>query len=145
MTSAAALITRLQRRGVTLEPRGHKLAVRPTSLVTSDELEELRRQKAEVLRLLAPKSRRDLIAEYETVLGNLWLLNVPCESRDPRAHQADLNDAQRLLAEQVRQVYDTGPELAAAISRTAARAWANLMKRCPWCGMDGPLHEPEYG
>jgi hypothetical protein len=38
---------------VTLEPRGEKLAVRPVSRLTPEELERLRQHKAEVLRLLS--------------------------------------------------------------------------------------------
>ncbi|MBI2218774.1 MAG: hypothetical protein HYU51_15930 [Candidatus Rokubacteria bacterium] len=52
--TVAALVADLRRRGVTLEPRGDKLAVRPVSRVRPDELEELRARKPEVLALLAP-------------------------------------------------------------------------------------------
>ena len=40
-------------RGVTLEPRGDKLDVRPMSRVTAEERESLRQHKAEILALLA--------------------------------------------------------------------------------------------
>jgi hypothetical protein len=50
--TAAALVVELRSRGVTLEPRGDKLAVRPVQLVTPEELEALRIRKAEVLALL---------------------------------------------------------------------------------------------
>lgn len=52
MTDVLALVADLQGRGVTLEPRGDKLAVRPVSRVTAEELARLRQHKAEVLRLL---------------------------------------------------------------------------------------------
>lgn len=48
----AALVADLRAKGVTLEPRGDKLAVRPVSRLTPDELESLRRHKAEVFSLL---------------------------------------------------------------------------------------------
>lgn len=54
MTAVAALVADLQSRGVTLEPRGDRLRVRPVSRLLPDELELLRRHKAEVLALLAP-------------------------------------------------------------------------------------------
>jgi hypothetical protein len=53
MTTAAALVADLRARGVALETRGDKLVIRPTRLVTPEELEELRQRKAEVLALLA--------------------------------------------------------------------------------------------
>jgi TubC N-terminal docking domain len=53
----AALVTHLQARGVTLEPRGDRLRVRPVGLVTPAEVEALKRHKAEVLALLAEASR----------------------------------------------------------------------------------------
>ena len=45
MTALAALVADLQARGVTLEPRGDRLAVRPVSRLTREELEALRRYK----------------------------------------------------------------------------------------------------
>lgn len=48
----AALIADLRARGVTLEPRGDKLAVRPADRLTAEELDTLRVLKAEVLVLL---------------------------------------------------------------------------------------------
>lgn len=51
--TAAALIAALRARGVTLEPRGDRLRVRPISRLTPDELDRLRAAKAEVLALLA--------------------------------------------------------------------------------------------
>lgn len=55
--TAAALVETLRARGVTLEPRGDRLRVRPASAVTPDEVEALRRYKPEVLRLLTGGSR----------------------------------------------------------------------------------------
>jgi hypothetical protein len=78
---------------------------------------------------------RDLVAEYQCTLARLWLLNVPSEARDPRAHAADLEDARQLRAEQARLCDELGPEFALAVSRTAAREWARDMGRCPWCGL----------
>lgn len=53
----AALVADLQARGVTLEPRGDRLRVRPVALVTLAEVEALKRHKAEVLALLAKAPR----------------------------------------------------------------------------------------
>jgi hypothetical protein len=52
---AAALVEMLRARGVTLEPRGDKLRVVPASAVTPEEVDALRRHKAEVLALLMPE------------------------------------------------------------------------------------------
>lgn len=54
--TAAAIIATLRARGVILEPHGDRLRVRPASAVTSDEVEALRRLKAEVLEILTPAS-----------------------------------------------------------------------------------------
>jgi hypothetical protein len=51
----AAVIAELQARGVTLEPRGEKLAVRPMSRVTPGERAQLRTHKAAVLAFLTPE------------------------------------------------------------------------------------------
>jgi len=63
--TAVALVADLQARGVTLEPRGDRLAVRPVSRLTREEIEALRRHKAEVLALL----RGPAPAEVARVLG----------------------------------------------------------------------------
>jgi hypothetical protein len=52
MTSVANLVADLQARGITLEARGTRLAVRPASRVTDDEKAALRRHRAEVLAVL---------------------------------------------------------------------------------------------
>lgn len=52
--NAAALVADLRARGVTLRPDGDRLRVRPAEALTPQELETLRRHKAEVLALLAP-------------------------------------------------------------------------------------------
>jgi TubC N-terminal docking domain len=67
MTPVAALVHDLQARGVILESRGDRLAVRPVSRMTRDELETLRQNKREVLDLLAPLTL-DPVTRYE-VLG----------------------------------------------------------------------------
>jgi hypothetical protein len=150
--NAAALVGTLRARGVSLEPHGDRLRIRPASAVRPEEVEALRRNKAAVIALLrsAPTSvsetatapTRDLIADYREVLGRLWLLNIPGESRPPRAHQTDVDDARRLLAEQARLCDELGPALASAVARQAARGWVTAMGRCPWCGESGPFHDP---
>jgi hypothetical protein len=67
MTALAGLVADLRSRGVTLEPRGERLAVRPADRVTPDELEVLRQRKAEVLALL--RSPPPDPAEVARVLG----------------------------------------------------------------------------
>jgi hypothetical protein len=57
--TAPELVRVLRAWGVTLQPRGEKLRVRPVSRLTSDELAQLRALKPAVLALLAanPKPR----------------------------------------------------------------------------------------
>lgn len=52
MTAAVELLATLRARGVALEPRGDRLRVRPASVVAPEELDALRRHKAELLALL---------------------------------------------------------------------------------------------
>jgi hypothetical protein len=151
--TAASLIEMLRARGVTLEPHGDRLRVRPASAVRPGEVETLRRHKAAVLALLhsaptlasrtAPAAARNQIAEYREILTRLWLLNIPDESRPPHARQTDVDDARRLLADQARLYDELRPVFASAVARQAARAWARAMGRCPWCGAPGTLHDPE--
>ena len=54
--TAAALVAELRARGVSLEPEGDRLRVRPTRLVRPEELAALRQHKAEVLALLVHPS-----------------------------------------------------------------------------------------
>ena len=153
--NAVALVGMLRDRGVTLEPHGDRLRVRPARAVRREEVEALRRHKAAVLALLRswPTSvsriptapTRDLIADYREVLARLWLLNMPDECGPPRARQTDVDEARRLLAQQARLCDELGPGLASAVARQAARAWATAMRRCPWCGESGTFHDPARG
>jgi hypothetical protein len=88
----------------------------------------------------------DLIGRYELVLAKLWLLNVVDGAVwSSQAHQADVEDARQLLAEQATLCDELGPEFAAAVSRRHARTWARVMNRCPWCGKAGIFHTTESG
>jgi hypothetical protein len=57
MTVALELIARLRDRGITLEPDGGTLVVRPAAAVRPDEIEALKHNKAEVLALLSGPAR----------------------------------------------------------------------------------------
>lgn len=50
--TAAALVADLRARGVTLEPHGGRLRVRPVSAVRPEDAEAIRQLKPEILRLL---------------------------------------------------------------------------------------------
>jgi hypothetical protein len=85
----------------------------------------------------------DLIASYELVLSRLWLLNQPegvaRSYRDGadlarQAHEADREEARRLLDEQAKLCDELGPDFAEAVGRRHARFWAQMMKRDPWTG-----------
>jgi hypothetical protein len=56
--TAAALVSTLHARGVTLKPRGDHLVARPVSRMTTDEVEALRRHKVEILELLRRETER---------------------------------------------------------------------------------------
>ena len=87
-----------------------------------------------------------LIAQYQSILGSLWLLNIDDETvRSPHAHAADLEDAKHLLDQQARLHDELGDDMALAVSRRHAWTWAQMMKRCPWCGMPGRFHDPDGG
>jgi len=127
--------------------------VRPGSKVTTEEFAILRQHKDEVRALLeAPApvgthitpATADHIAQYEAVLGRLWLLeNQDTAIRSRHARSRDIEDARHLLAEQARLCDEIGPEFAAAISRQHARRWAEATQRCPYCGEEGVLHDAE--
>src|SRR5262245_38117447 len=117
MKVALELLRTLQARGVALRTDGDDLFVRPAELVQPAEVDALRRHKAEVLRLLEPRPRPELVAEYEAILGRLWRLNLLSESRHPRARQADAEEARQLLDEQAKLCDELGPELAEAVCR----------------------------
>jgi hypothetical protein len=67
MSPAVDLITRLRARGVALEPDGQTLVVRPAHALQPNEVEALRRHKAEVLAFLA----RPPLALDETTLRDV--------------------------------------------------------------------------
>lgn len=92
----------------------------------------------------APTTRAP-ITEYAVVLGRLWLLNAPDASPSGSAHDTDVADARRLLADQARLYDELGADPAALVSREAAWEWARLMRRCPWCGLAGVCHDPDSG
>lgn len=56
MSTLATLVADLQARGVTLEPRGDKLRVRPVSKLNSEDLEMLKVYKTEIMAMLAAPS-----------------------------------------------------------------------------------------
>jgi hypothetical protein len=60
MTAAVELLATLRARGVVVEPRGDRLRVRPASVVAPEELDALRRHKAELLALLTGGRRSPL-------------------------------------------------------------------------------------
>ncbi len=151
MTPAVELVARLRARGVTLEPDGPTLVVRPATAVRPDEIDALRKLKAEVLALLAPHphppetrppapalSVPDLIAAYQETLGRLYSFNIP-------GVHADVAEIRRLLDVQARECNELGPAFAEAVGRQAARQWAARAQRCPWCGTGRVFHDPETG
>jgi hypothetical protein len=64
MTTVVELVARLRARGVTLEPDGPTLVVRPVSAVHPDEVAALRQHKAEVLALLRTVDRPRVALSY---------------------------------------------------------------------------------
>jgi hypothetical protein len=58
-----ALLARLRARGVRIERRADQVVVRPASVVSAEEMQELRRRKPEVLRMLTSQPDQHLGAE----------------------------------------------------------------------------------
>src|SRR2546426_5807057 len=64
---AASLVESLRARGVKLRAVGDRIRYRPASALTRDDLEALRQQKAEVLRILAPEPMLTVALDSTTV------------------------------------------------------------------------------
>ena len=144
----AALVETLRARGVTLQPDGDRLRVRPAEALTPDELDTLRRHKGEVLRLLsappdarasargAPVSgRADHETEYRAVLARAFALIAAGPA-------ADAQECRRVLDDEARLVDEVGVARADEIRARVARQWYAERGVCPYCGERGPYHAP---
>lgn len=142
------LLDRLRARGVELVAAGDRLRFRPADALTADELEALRRHKAEVLALLtapagvsasapgAPAVLHDAHeSEYRETLARAFALIA-------RGADADALDCRRVLDDEARLIDEVGVRRADLIRAEVARTWHAEHGTCPWCGDRGPLHDP---
>jgi hypothetical protein len=140
----ALLVETLQARGVVLWAVGDRLRVRPATAVTPEELEALRRHKAEIMKLLAPApdvpTPPDLAllweARYRALLRHAFRLVSEGGSADPVGCARTLDEVAVLTDE-------LGPDRAQHVRREEARQWWQETARCPWCGEAGRYHDPE--
>ena len=84
MTAARDLLDTLHARGVTVQPVGDRLRYRgPSNALTADVLDALRRNKIEVLRLLAPHQR---CSDCGRQTNESISMCSDCETREVRYH-----------------------------------------------------------
>ena len=130
MTDAAQLVQALRARGVTLEPAGDRLRVRPASALSAEELETLRQVKPEVLRLLAAQPT-PTPAHHLRVALRRWFIMAMAEvdglRPDPQTVEALHQDILRLEDE-------TGYLFAQALIREERERFQQETGRCGLCG-----------
>ena len=133
MTVAAELVQALRARGVTLEPAGDRLRVRPASALSAEELEALRQVKPEVLRLLAAQPTTTPAHHLRVALRRWFALTVAeADGRRPNPREVEA-----LRQEILKLVDETGPAYAEALTREEARRFRRETARCGWCGNEG--------
>jgi hypothetical protein len=130
VTAAAELVQALRARGVTLEPAGDRLRVRPASALSAEELEALRQVKPEVLRLLAA-SPTPTPAHYLrlAIRRRFALMVVEVDGQRPSPQEVEA-----LQQEILKLVDETGAAYAEALIREEARRFQWGTARCGWCG-----------
>jgi hypothetical protein len=120
ISPVADLLERLHSRGVELIMAGDRLRYRPVEALTNTELAELRRHKAEVLRIIS----------YRSALRQFWHLAAVGADADPV-------DATTIHNEIVRLVDEIGERLATTLRQRWEMEWHQETGRCPRCGVQG--------
>lgn len=135
--TAATLVVDLRARGVTLEPHGDRLRVRPASAVTPDDAETIRRHKGEILALLhvehvlsVPSSDAETVREVLGPAPTAAALEavrheLACALWDFRERQAGRQPLDGAILVRGRRLADWLPlaELAAILHESRRCAW----------------------
>jgi hypothetical protein len=130
VTAAAELVQALRARGVTLEPEGDRLRIRPASALSAEELEALRQVKPEVLRLLAAQPT-PTPAHHLRLTIRRWFTLAVAEVDGQRPNPRELEALQQEI---LRRTDETGPAYAEALIREEGRRFRWETARCGWCG-----------
>jgi len=130
VTAAAELVQALRARGVTLEPEGDRLRIRPASALSAEELEALRQVKPEVLRLLAAQPT-PTPAHHLRVTIRRWFTLAVAEVDGQRPSPREVE----ALRQEIFKLEDeTGPAYAEPLILEEARRFRWETARCGWCG-----------
>lgn len=127
--TATALLTELKQHGVTLHPKGDRLAFGPREKVSHDLREKIIRYKSELLALLQSSP---IDATLSGAYRRYWSLP---ESEPTETFQAAYKEIVKLEAK-------ADPQTAWRSLREAARAWYAESGACPFCRERGELHLP---
>jgi hypothetical protein len=139
VTAAAQLVQALRARGVTLEPEGDRLRVRPASALSAEELETLRQVKPEVLRLLEAQSTPTPVHRLRAVLRRQFDLRVA----EVNGEEPGDEEMEALRQETLKLADEIGPTFAEAVIREEARRFRWETARCGRCGTLG--HDGDCG
>lgn len=131
--AAAELVQALRARGVTLEPAGDQLRVRPASALSAEELEALRQVKPEVLRLLKARPTPTPAHHLRVTIRRRFALTVA----EMDGQRPNPREVEALQQEILRRTDETGPAYAEALIRDEARRFRWETARCGWCGSLG--------
>ncbi|MBI2882643.1 MAG: hypothetical protein HYY11_01845 [Candidatus Methylomirabilis oxyfera] len=115
-----ALLSELQNQGVTLHPRGDKLAFGPRDKVTPELKAKIVQHKEDLLRLLQPgRTLADLYRKY-------W--------SKPETDPLETFKALHREIDHLEQ--HVGADTAWRTLEEAAKRWYQEKARCPFCGKD---------
>jgi hypothetical protein len=128
--SAAELLVRLYRQGVTLRVLGDRLRVKaPPAVLSQDLRQALTTHKPKLVELLA------FADEYRTLLRNAFRFLAT-------GSESTTEEDQRFVDQQARLVDELGPALATEICLMTGRSWRKETAICPWCDEAGNCREP---
>lgn len=122
-----ALLSELQNQGVTLHPRGDKLAFGPRDKVTPELKAKIVQHKEDLLRLLQPD---------RTLADAYWRYWTLPETEPLEVFQAAYKEIVKLEAQ-------ADPQTAWRTLRETAKVFHAETGTCPFCREVGDLHLPE--
>lgn len=130
--SAVELLDQLTLHGVTLKADGTKLMFSPTDRVSPDLKMKLREHKQELLTLLQSDRPDRLLAH---VYRKYWMT----------PEKADMATFKSILAEIATLEAQLDPGRVIDILETEARKFHQATGTCPYCQLEGPLHQEPTG